>query len=901
MTTEGNDEEVLSHAGVLRKSGRYPWGSGENPNQRNRSFLETVDALSKKGMSDVDIAKSFDLTTTQLRALKAVAKNEQKAAQITRAEQLKARDMSNVAIGEKMGLNESSVRALLDPSTKAKNDELVTTANMLKDEIANKRYIDVGAGNENQLGISPTKLSTAVAMLEEEGYQRYRIKEQQPGTGHETTYKVLGAPDTTFKELVNNKDMIKPIGNYSDDHGKTYEKPGPPISVDSKRVQVKWAEEGGTDRDGVIELRRGVDDISLGNSRYAQVRIAVDGSHYLKGMAMYNDDLPPGIDMRFNTNKSKEAAGGDKLKAMKPIKEEEGGEFGSTVRQKFYTDKDGNKKQSALNIVGSKDGTGEEGGWYQWSKNFSSQFLSKQSPQLAQEQLDLTHKIKRDQYEEILALNNPAVKKKLLKTFADEADSTAVKLQAAGLPRTRSHVILPIPALKDNEVYAPQYKNGEKVALVRHPHGGKFEIPELTVNNRNATAKKLLGQAIDAVGINPKVASRLSGADFDGDTVLVIPNNNGKVKSSAPLKGLKDFDPQSAYPKYEGMKLMTPKGKQKAMGDVSNLITDMSIKGASSDELARAVRHSMVVIDAEKHKLNYKQSAKDNRITELKEKYQGGPRKGASTLVSQASSEIAVPNRKPRAAKDGGPIDKATGKLVFTNTGENYTKVTVNKRTGVVKEDIIYNTKKSKKMLETDDAYTLSSGTKMEAVYADHANKLKALANDARKTLVNAPGVTYSPSANKTYSPQVASLTAKLNTAKKNAPVERQALLIANANIRAKQQANPHMPSDELKKLKGRELDAARQRLGAKKQQVKITPIEWEAIQAGAITNNKLDDILNNTDIDQVKQLSMPRDRPAMSTGKVARAKSMLTSGYTQAEIAEALGVSTATLHDAVQ
>lgn len=901
MIEDDNDGEVLSHEGVLRKSGRYPWGSGENPNQRNRSFLETVDALSKKGMSDVDIAKGFDLNTTQLRALKAIAKNEQKAADITRAKQLSDRGLSNVAIGEKMGRNESSVRALLDPATKEKNDELITTANMLKDEIATKRYIDVGAGNENQLGISPTKLSTAVAMLEEEGYQRYRIKELQPGTGHETTYKVLGAPDTTFKELVNNKDMIKPIGNYSDDHGKTYEKPGPPVSVDSKRVQVKWAEEGGTDRDGVIELRRGVDDISLGNSRYAQVRIAVDGSHYLKGMAMYNDDLPPGIDMRFNTNKSKAAAGGDKLKAMKPIKEEEGGEFGSTVRQKFYTDKDGNKKQSALNIVGSKDGTGEEGGWYQWSKNFSSQFLSKQSPQLAQEQLDLTQKIKRDQYEEILALNNPAVKKKLLKTFADEADSTAVKLQAAGLPRTRSHVILPIPALKDNEVYAPQYKNGEKVALVRHPHGGKFEIPELTVNNRNPTAKKLLGQAIDAVGINPKVAARLSGADFDGDTVLVIPNNNGKVKSAAPLKGLKDFDPQSAYPKYEGMKLMTPKGKQKAMGDVSNLITDMSIKGASSDELARAVRHSMVVIDAEKHKLNYKQSAKDNRITELKAKYQGGPRKGASTLVSQASSEIAVPNRKPRAAKDGGPIDKATGKLVFTNTGENYTKVTVNKRTGVVKEDIIYNTKKSKKMLETDDAYTLSSGTKMEAVYADHANKLKALANDARKTLVTTPGVTYSPSANKTYAQQVASLTAKLNTAKKNAPVERQALLIANANIRAKQQATPDMPSDELKKLKGRELDAARQRLGAKKQQVKITPIEWEAIQAGAITNNKLDDILNNTDIDQVKQLSMPRDRPAMSSGKVARAKSMLTSGYTQAEIAEALGVSTATLHDAVQ
>ena len=48
------------------------------------------------------------------------------------------------------------------------------------------------------------------------------------------------------------------------------------------------------------------------------------------------------------------------------------------------------------------------------------------------------------------------------------------------------------------------------------------------------------------------------------------------------------------------------------MGDVSNLITDMTIKGANNDELARAVRHSMVVIDSEKHNLDVKASARDN-------------------------------------------------------------------------------------------------------------------------------------------------------------------------------------------------------------------------------------------------------------------------------------------------
>ena len=50
------------------------------------------------------------------------------------------------------------------------------------------------------------------------------------------------------------------------------------------------------------------------------------------------------------------------------------------------------------------------------------------------------------------------------------------------------------------------------------------------------------------------------------------------------------------------------------MGKISNLITDMTLLGASEDKLARAVRHSMVVIDDEKHHLDYKQSEKDNNI-----------------------------------------------------------------------------------------------------------------------------------------------------------------------------------------------------------------------------------------------------------------------------------------------
>ena len=59
------------------------------------------------------------------------------------------------------------------------------------------------------------------------------------------------------------------------------------------------------DKDGVIEIRSGVDDLSLGDSHYAQVRILVDGNTYLKGMAVYSDDLPDGVDVMFNTNKKK--------------------------------------------------------------------------------------------------------------------------------------------------------------------------------------------------------------------------------------------------------------------------------------------------------------------------------------------------------------------------------------------------------------------------------------------------------------------------------------------------------------------------------------------------------------------------------------------------------------------
>jgi biotin operon repressor len=882
-----DEEQYLAHYGILRKSGRYPWGSGENPNQRNKMFLDVVGDLRKEGMSDTDIAQGFGLTTTQLRAARSIARNALKQADIAMAQRLKEdRGWSNVAIGERMGINESSVRALLAPGQKDKADILEKTANMLKEQVAEKVYLDVGAGAElnlpgapntdQKIGISRTKLNTAIARLQEEGYGIHYVKEEQLGTGHYTRLKVLAKPDTTYSEVYKNKGKIRQISEYSEDGGRTYLGITPPVSINSKRVQVRYAEDGGNEADGVIYVRPGVDDISLGSSRYAQVRIAVDGTHFLKGMAMYKSDLPPGVDLVFNTVKSKKDST-NKLDAMKPMKDDPDNPFGSTI----------SRQRGVMNVIN------EEGDWKNWSRTIAPQVLSKQSPLLAKTQLDMMFERKQNELNEIRKLTNPAVRKKLLDALADDADSSAVHLKAAHLPRQGSHVILPVNSMKPTEIYAPNFRDGERVVLIRYPHGGIFEIPELTVNNRNREARSLLSSnPQDAIGINSKVAERLSGADFDGDTVLVIPNNNSKVKTSPPLEALKNFDPTAAFPAYEGMPKMSVETKNNQMGIVSNLITDMTLQGASHSELARAVRHSMVVIDAEKKNLNYKQSAVDNGIPQLHEKYQGKKRGGAATLISRAKGQLRVENTKPRPAAEGGPIDKATGKKVFVPTGET----TIDRTTG----KLVPRTHISKKLAETSDAHTLSSGTAMEKLYADHSNKLKDLGDQARLASVNTKTTPYSPSAKAAYSNEVTSLNSKLNIALMNAPRERQAQIVANTVVTMKRRANPDMDRVEVRKLKGQALAEARTRTGASKERIAITPSEWDAIQAGAITNYKLTEILRNTDLEQVRKLATPRSAPTMSPVMVARAKSMAASGYTQADIADQLGVSVTTITTAI-
>lgn len=892
-------EDILMHYGVKKRSGRYPWGSGEEPFQRSGDFISRIEELRKAGRTEKQIADELGLSTTDLRAYKMIAKNERRMLEVETAKGLREKGYSLNEIAEKMGYNnDSSVRALLNDDAASRMKKARETADFLKKQIDEKGMIAVGAGVELELGMKREKFEQALAILEAEGYPVYGGGIQQlTNPGKQTIMKVICPPGTEYKEIYNLENINSLKEYVSHDGGDTFDRLVYPKSMDGKRVMIRYAEEGGLEKDGLVEIRRNVDDLSLGNSRYAQVRILVDDNRYIKGMAVYSDNLPDGVDIIVNSNKK---LGTPKDVCLKEIKDDPDNPFGSLIKaggQSYYIDKDGNRQLSCINK------RAEEGDWNEWSKTLPSQFLSKQPMQLINKQLGLALADKEAEYDEICSLTNPTVKKALLKSFADDCDATAVSLDAAALPGQKYKVILPISSMKETEVYAPDFDDGSSLALVRYPHAGTFEIPILKVNNKQTEAKKLLGNGVDVVGINSKVAERLSGADFDGDTVMCIPTG-GKVKitSTSKLKALEGFDTKSAYGPDEeitdknGEKHYYRNGKeyrilkskareQNEMGSVSNLIADMTLKGANPEtEISRAVKHSMVVIDAKKHHLDYKQSEIDNDIAGLKAKYQGhydldgNYSKGASTLITQAGADTRV---KKRVGSQ--QIDKATGKAWYKEVDETYVDKKGKTQTRTITVP---------RMSVVDDARVLSSGKKQEEAYADYANRLKSMANRARKTMVNTADQRYKPSAKVAYAKEVSSLDAQLKLAKLNAPRERYAQIKASVVVKAKVEANPDLTNAEKKKIKQQALTAARVETGAHRTKIVIKDREWEAIQAGAISASKLAQIIANADPDDVRQRATPRATTTISTAKKDRIKSMNISGYTIEQIAKACGVS---------
>lgn len=951
MTADNMFGEYLSHIGRPHEgwtphSGRYTYGTGKKWESRHEEWIELADGYEKylrehpdecvdrygnPATVSVAVAAKFKMSTQEYRRLRTIHSEGRRLDRIQRCVTLAAQGMSPGDIVKKTGLPRATVDNYLKPGAMYKTSKSRRQADVLVDILKERPYLDVSEGVERQLHISKEQKDAALTTLTEEGYKLYTFHvPQTTNKNNKTTTLVLTNPDVTWQEVRDNMEKVtSPDGVWFEDYGSLVKTRAKPVSIDSKRIDICYAEEGGKRRDGVIEIRPGLDDLSLGDRPYAQVRIAVDGTHYLKGMAIYSRDLPDGIDIRFNTNKHEGTPMcGDKnntvLKPMKkdPIdksKIDEHSPFGSNTLQWNYKDKDGNERQSPVEIVNDDES------WDKWQSRMAAQVLSKQPVRLARQQLQKTYDLKEADFNEIMSIQNPTLKRSLLAEFADGCDSSAVDLKAAPFARQTTNVIIPIDSLKDNEIYAPGYKQGEEVVLIRFPHQGRFEMPRLHVNNRNAEGLDILGtHPPHAVGINANVAERLSGADFDGDTVLVIPTASAQLKTDDPLPGLKDFDPKEKYRRGPNE---TPTGPKKdggdgfitghKMGDITNLLSDMTIMGADQDEIERAVRHALVVIDAEKHNLNWQQSYKDNRIDELKIRYQGKKTAGGRTIITRSKGEIDIPERveltAPKTIYTNPKTHEKTvftmtdeelelynqGKRVYRDTGRTY----INPETGkekVAKQSV-------KRMDYYDDARALMSDPdkpyEIELAYAEHANRLKRLGERARVALHETGTSKYDRSAAKVYAEEVKSLMDKLDMAALNAPKERQANRIANKNVDIYIKANPSLANkkdqdaqDKLKKIKQREITAARKIVGAERNPIHITPQEWEAIDAGALSDTKIAEILRYTDKNEARALATGKVPTGLSEAKLARARQLLEQGRTQAQVAEELGTSVTTL-----
>ena len=895
------EDSIIKHYGTPRHSGRYPWGSGENPYQHEDGWLAEYRGYKSQGLSETEIAKKFNISTTVLRNKRKASEEQELVVRASYVKKMLLHGYTPTTLSRKTGWPESTIRGLRDYVIKEKESRSRGTADMLIREFNKKGWLDVGKGVDKEIGVSDSTLKAALQILKEEGYDTVNIEVPQANNPEQhTTVKVLCKQGTTTGEIFKNIDQIQTVGDYSPDFGKSYDKPEKPSSIDINRIYVRYGEDGGSAMDGTIELRPGVDDLSLGKNHYAQVRIAVDGKSYMKGMAFYSDDIPEGYDVVYNSNKKPGTDLYDGV--LKPLKTNKmtqeidwDNPFGAVIRRKgqyHYKDENGEDQLSPVNIIK------QEGDWDSYSKNLSSQFLSKQKKEFVQKQLKLTLAEKMDEYNDILNIENPTIRAKFLKDFAESCDSDAVELKATAVPGQSSKVILPVNSLKDTEVYAPTYRDGDILCLVRYPHGGVFEIPTLTVNNKNQEAKKRLGNATDAIGINTNVAGILSGADFDGDSVVVIPQSD-KVKTltKKPYKELEGWSEKMAqlYPGYEGMKKMTDKEKQREMGIVSNLITDMTIQGAPDEKIIRAVKQSMVVIDAQKHGYDWKASEKDLGIDALKKEYQNGG--GASTLISQAKSVKRVNKRAL-----GYDIDPNTGEKIYRETGESYFKPKKDRKGNIIGWTEVIRQSESTKMAEAKDAHELSSGTMVEEAYANYANALKSLANQARKISKNTVIDKVDPSLKKEYREEIESLQRKVALAEANAPKERIAQVRANAWIRQKIAQMPELKTKEyakdMKKLRQIAISDARSDVGAHKKDVfvQLTDREKKAIEKKAISSTLLNSIMKNMDKDTLKEYVMPKTSKTVPEAKINRMKAMDNSGYTLKQIAEATGLPVSTV-----
>ena len=942
-------EIILKHYGVKRKSGRYPWDPSLHL-PKNYKFIEDRDEMKKRGLSDNEIAKQMGLSTTVYRSKVTIAKEELKQYNMQRISKLQSEGMIIDDIAKTIGTTGQTVRNYLDEiknpnkSARAQRVQTEAVADTLEAAVKRSKYIDVGKGVEIQMGISKEKLKSGLNALVESGeYEVHNLRiAQVTDKNNSTPVKVLTKKGVERSEIYKNMDKVRPVEEFAiNGDARMFQQMERPKSIGWDRVHIRYAipegqkghgtNDDGAMMDGAMFLRPGVKDLNLGKASYAQVRIAVGDTHYLKGMALYGTEemfkgIPKGTDIIFNTNKTANKTPQEVLKELK--KNPEGGApidgpnpFGATVkRQNTLVDAKGNpvykpgvkdRFGNKIPQIGSVNIVNEEGDWGSWSKALSAQFLSKQPTTVVHERLKATMKQVQDEYESIQKVTNPVIKKQLMESFVSDLESKQVHMKAAAPKGFQGHVILPVPDMKENEVYAPNYKNGEKVVLIRYPHGGRFEIPELTVNNNSVARKMISKDSPDAIGIHPKVASKMSGADFDGDTAYVIPNNKGKFKSRDSLKELKNFDPNMYADKPGTFTPITKRYQQTLMGVVSNLITDMTLQGAPSNEIARAVKHSMVVIDAEKHKLNYKRSAEENGIDALMKRYMthvdkvkygdlerynpktrrvdkvidpdklkkdltpGKEYTSASTIISRHKQsvitdgyQVEVPDPK---SKSGGT------KMVWRNKKETYL---VN-------------------MVKDANVFLGPNATKTEYHYADYINELKAFKNKVDSEMSGIKMPARDPKAAKIYAEEVLSMKDKVNQVKINRIKERQAQRMAEVSSKAeiaRRSEDEVLKKDEISRIKQQALNKARFMVGAERTPVTITDDEWDAVQSNAVSGTLLKELVSFMDDSQLKSLATPRANKQMTDARKSKAKALLANGYTISQVAEALGVSSSTI-----
>lgn len=981
--TNGNrkysDDEIAKMVGTkdadsLDKHYKYSkavWDVVPENYKIDSDFHRQLDELKKQGYTPAQIALGLGVTSTALKARASIATNVFKRELIEKNRELQEGIMgedgnwikepitNRSARARILGLDEGTLRSMENGNVDRNSKIIFNIADKLREEMANNKYLNIGKGTAERMSaaermnVSEDRLKTAVEILKLEGFDTINVQVDQLGSkvGNKTTVHTLVPPGTTYQQLkedVANIDDVIAVyhGPHSEDGGETFRPLEKPTSIDSNRVFIRYAEDGGVDKDGLIELRRNVDDISLGRAAYAQVRISVDDKYYLKGMAMAVDDkdIPPGYDIVFNTNKHE---GTPMEKVFKEIDEKKAqnnpeNPFGTSIKletdedyifQRHYIDKKtGEEKLSAINVVNA------EGDWAKWSKTVASQMLAKQKPDVVEKQLDLTYEKRLAEFNEIMSLTNPVVKKRLLDDFEKNTDSAAVNLKAVAFPGQSTRVLLPFPNMKKNEVYCPGYEDGEVVALIRYPHGGIFEIPARVVNNKYKEARNVLGDCKDAIGLHPSTSQQLSGADHDGDTVMCIPirDKNGNkitdIKTSddivdiGPYKELIGFDSKAGFElpdeviatrkahKEDKSIPMDPRlmrdDKQKGveMGKVTNLIADLTAKNAQPKHIVAAVKYSMVVIDSYKHNLDWKRAKKFFEIDKINKLYRETG--GADTIMTRAKSpDWVYPKKEKTAVSRMTPEELErwyAGEKIYEDVTE--TKAYRDKETGELHMYEAHGKRvKSTKMGEAtteQDVLDLRSKnpTKVENLYASLAIRLKNLAKQARKESrsMQISSKETDPALKEKYKEEIKSLNEQVDRVLSNAPLERKAQAYGNRLFSNFERDNPDLDEDHYKKARAQCIERARKRIGSKQIKIDITDREWEAIQSGVISKTQLNKILDHANMDRVKKLAMPKQTTTLAEGKINSIITMANNGKSAAEIANSLGISISTVNNYV-